>query len=718
MAQGTWRVDDEENARFQELQKPGSMLFGKVERRKKIKLEDYTGFEDLKAQFESTDNRGKTVRRQVEDYQGQGPGRIIIKGKTNTPAGIFFYPDDLDFDKAAVKSVEGWGQVFNAPATYAPFIGLRGIRAKNPNIVVPTSQSGNQFRLSGAAPNRIPVTREGMSDAANLVRYIKQSGGQGNPLLNAFNKEFPTNSNLSGGHGVSFNQALQSKEAALKTRISQFQSGVSKSRRDLNLTTTSAKTATLSMDADVPTDRVVEQFLNQISSKTAVTQYNKARRAQINPTSTHIGEEGIVPLANYALGNEFPTSIKGGQLKATIKDGFTSEALYALSRQYKEVPGSQQAIQNVLGKLALGDTTVEEDVQKLVTESINRAEKIDQDTQLKRTQVFDYNTRQGNIEKAEEILMNPDVSSEYTKRDNSIAKDLANYQAVLERGKLEYGTEGAFKHKGRFESAEAGALRSLRDRISTAPPSVLQDIIGIQALSGYKASPRGAEAKLGFKPDSKGWEIILHQHHLAFPNFEGSKLMEQRAIRENKAFGIDLQRYIAKQYDAALGSAAKNMANIPADVHNGIMHPWLRKLKLEEFWRNKLEQNPNMTPQEIFDSVDTYFETVVYPSMVMLQKWMIDSDVTKYNMKDVHIPQRLSQQANAYIQSAINATPVDFTHGGLYPIGSNRYDHNVNEYFRQVGTFNSMRVSGSELKEALETIDDFKKNYTNNPTDL
>ena len=133
MALGTWREDDDENKRLQELQKPGAMLFNRVERKQKVQLEDSTGFEDLQSQFDSADNRGRTVRKQVSDYNGLGSGRIIIKGKTNTPEGIFFYPDDPDFDKKAVESIEGWGRVFNAPAEFAPLlaIGVGGAKLLN-----------------------------------------------------------------------------------------------------------------------------------------------------------------------------------------------------------------------------------------------------------------------------------------------------------------------------------------------------------------------------------------------------------------------------------------------------------------------------------------------------------------------------------------------------------------------------------------------------------
>ena len=40
----------EDERRKKELNKPGAMLSGKVERRQRIKLDDYTGYEDLSSQ--------------------------------------------------------------------------------------------------------------------------------------------------------------------------------------------------------------------------------------------------------------------------------------------------------------------------------------------------------------------------------------------------------------------------------------------------------------------------------------------------------------------------------------------------------------------------------------------------------------------------------------------------------------------------------------------
>ena len=132
MARGTWREDADDNARLQALNKRGWIFGNQPQRKQRIQLEDYTGFEDLNTKFQSPENQTifgqpKTVEQRVEDYQGQGPGRVIIKGKTNSgPAGIYFYPDDTDFDKAAVKSMQGWNTVFESPSYLAPLVPMVG----------------------------------------------------------------------------------------------------------------------------------------------------------------------------------------------------------------------------------------------------------------------------------------------------------------------------------------------------------------------------------------------------------------------------------------------------------------------------------------------------------------------------------------------------------------------------------------------------------------
>ena len=104
------------------------------------------------------------------------------------------------------------------------------------------------------------------------------------------------------------------------------------------------------------------------------------------------------------------------------------------------------------------------------------------------------------------------------------------------------------------------------------------------------------------------------------------------------------------------------MANIPSDQVHKPYHLWLRKLKLdgvsgsnyEQFWKQKLKDNPNMTPQQIQDAVDEWFEEIIYPSVVMLDNWMKKADLSKVNQADIAFPDKLLKQARASIQNEMN----------------------------------------------------------------
>ena len=94
---------------------------------KPIQLDSSQGFEDLQLQFDSAGNKTifgqpKTVEQRVDDYNGMGSGRIIIKGKTNTPEGIYFYPDNTEANKKTALDLYRAQTIFNAPTILTPLI--------------------------------------------------------------------------------------------------------------------------------------------------------------------------------------------------------------------------------------------------------------------------------------------------------------------------------------------------------------------------------------------------------------------------------------------------------------------------------------------------------------------------------------------------------------------------------------------------------------------
>ena len=61
-----------------------------------------------------------------------------------------------------------------------------------------------------------------------------------------------------------------------------------------------------------------------------------------------------------------------------------------------------------------------------------------------------------------------------------------------------------------------------------------------------------------------------------------------------------------------------------------------------------------MTPQEIQDAIDEWFEEIIYPSVVMLDDWMKKADLSKVNQAEISFPDKLLKQAKASIQNEMN----------------------------------------------------------------
>ena len=143
------------------------------EYKKPIKLESAEGFEDLQLQFDSMGNRNifgqsQQVEQRVEDYQGQGPGRIIIRRKTNTPEGIFFYPDNTEFNKRQMDRLNTAIFWFNAPSIFSPVV-KAGQALRGKYFYMPPKAPLKTY-WDNTSLNRNPV-RPGLKQ--NLIKSIQ-----------------------------------------------------------------------------------------------------------------------------------------------------------------------------------------------------------------------------------------------------------------------------------------------------------------------------------------------------------------------------------------------------------------------------------------------------------------------------------------------------------------------------------------------------------------
>ena len=167
---------------------------GKVPYTQPVRLEDSTGFEDLQQQFNSPSNQTwfgpKSVEQRTEDYNGLGPGRIIIKGKTNTPEGIFFYPDNKEYAKAAIKDIQ---DVDNIQQMFQSLSILGGATAGAKTIIKNRNRLPHGFIDPKSAFNVKPVKQTQAQKNASAIEEVF------NPIRAA--RDLPGLVNLGTGMG-------------------------------------------------------------------------------------------------------------------------------------------------------------------------------------------------------------------------------------------------------------------------------------------------------------------------------------------------------------------------------------------------------------------------------------------------------------------------------------------------------------------------------------
>ena len=138
---------------------------------KPIKLDSSQGFEDLQLQFDSAGNKTifgqpKTVEQRVDDYNGMGSGRIIIKGKTNTPEGVYFYPDNTEANRKTALDLYRAQTIFNLPTILAPLITAGKALGGKYFIIPPKTKQTSMQNVTPARP--------GLKES--LIRAIEPQG--------------------------------------------------------------------------------------------------------------------------------------------------------------------------------------------------------------------------------------------------------------------------------------------------------------------------------------------------------------------------------------------------------------------------------------------------------------------------------------------------------------------------------------------------------------
>ena len=242
------------------------------------------------------------------------------------------------------------------------------------------------------------------------------------------------------------------------------------------------------------------------------------------------------------------------------------------------------------------------------------------------------------------------LMSELTIRNDAINKAKANFEkwdAYAKQVKAEGG-----KLRGSERMGLTGAKRKLQDISSSPLHTTVARWFGAMGEKGYGV--KGTKGVPGGKP-AKG--SGLDQHHLA-PSREMYNMSQQTAMQVDLGFRVNTHQYLASK-GVLPGWGKANMINIKAKPHRYELHPMLRSMGFERFWKDILKADPTLAaknPNKFYDLIDQWHETVLTPSIQMANDAAMKGNTKQFviNKNELILPPTIRRQMENKTKSILD----------------------------------------------------------------
>lgn len=242
------------------------------------------------------------------------------------------------------------------------------------------------------------------------------------------------------------------------------------------------------------------------------------------------------------------------------------------------------------------------------------------------------------------------LMSELTIRNDAIAKAKANFEkweAYAKQVKAEGG-----KLRGSESMGLTGAKRKLQDISSSPLQTTVARWFGAMGEKGYGV--KGTKGVPGGKP-AKG--SGLDQHHLASSR-EMYNMSQQTAMQVDLGFRVNTHQYLASK-GVLPGWGKANMMNIKAKPHRYELHPMLRSMGFERFWKDILKADPTLAakdPNKFYDLIDQWHETVLTPSIQMANDAAMKGNTKQFviNKNELILPPTVRRQMEKKTKSILD----------------------------------------------------------------
>ena len=246
--------------------------------------------------------------------------------------------------------------------------------------------------------------------------------------------------------------------------------------------------------------------------------------------------------------------------------------------------------------------------------------------------------------------------SELKIRNDAISKAQDNFDkwdAYAKQVKSEGG-----KLRGSERMGLTGSKRKLQDITASPLQTTVARWFGAMGEKGYGV--KGTKGVPGGKP-AKG--SGLDQHHLA-PSREMYNMSLQTAMQVDLGFRVNTHQYLASK-GVLPGWGKANMIDIKAAPHRYELHPMLRSMGFEKFWKDIQKADPGLAardPNKFYDLIDQWHETILTPSIQMANDAAMKGNTKQFviNKNELILPPTVRRQMENKTKSIIDQAKQDY----------------------------------------------------------
>ena len=166
----------------------------------------------------------------------------------------------------------------------------------------------------------------------------------------------------------------------------------------------------------------------------------------------------------------------------------------------------------------------------------------------------------------------------------------------------------------------SNAKRTLNDVTSTPLKTLVARWFGERGQKGYKVI--GDPNVPGGKPPKGSG---LDQHHKAGSS-EMYHMSKQTAMELDREFRVNTWQYLASK-DVLPGWGKANMLDLPSRAHRYELHPHMRSLGFENFWKQIPKDLAKKNPEKFYELIDQWHEEILTPSLQMADEILKKGDV-------------------------------------------------------------------------------------------